>query len=97
MPTEPRTANTDILTSDNAAYDAMEKVDVHSRGPPAADDDGEYALPSPPLIHQPLPAIPTVGGAEETNSQHPVTGTGEEEEDGMYEAIPGEEYLIVYI
>ena len=95
MPTEPRPAvvnKTDILTSDNAAYEAMQKVDVHSGGPPTADD-GEYVVPS---IHQPLPAIPTVGGAEETTSPRPVTGTGGEEgEDGMYEAIPGAEYLTV--
>ena len=83
--------NTDIVTSDNAAYEAMKKVDVHSEGPPTADDR-EYVVPSPPLIHQPRPAIPTVGGAEETTSPRPVTGSGEEEKDDMYEAIPGEEY-----
>ena len=99
MRTEPRPAvvnKTDISTFDNAAYEAMKKVDVHPGGLPTADDDGEYVVPFPPLTHQPLPAIPTVGRAEETTSPRPVTGTGEEEgEDGMYEAIPGAEYLTV--
>ena len=95
MPTKPRPAtisDTYILTSDNAPYEPMQKVVVHSGGSPTADNEGGYMVHSLPPIHQHLHAPPTVGKAEDTTSPRPVTGSGEEEEDDMYEAIPGEEY-----
>ena len=81
-----------IKTSSNAAYEMMkqggepeegcEEVASPLRGPPPANQEGMYEVPSPPPSRDPLPAIPP-----------PVPAAGEEEEDeeGVYEIIPGDQ------
>ena len=74
-----------ITTSTNAAYEVMkqgpgepvgyETVDVPQRGPTQAYVEGEYEVPSAP--QPPLPDLPP-------------SKTAEEEEEGVYEAIPGD-------
>ena len=92
---------TAIKTTDNTAYGVMkqgvgepengyEMVDTSPPGgPPPADEGEKYDVPTSSLCREPLPATPTVGGAGEPNSPPPVTGGGEEE-DGVYEIIPGD-------
>ena len=61
------------------------------QGPPPSDEGEKYDVPASPLCREPLPATPTVGGAGEgePKSLPPATGEGEEE-DGVYEIIPGD-------
>ena len=82
-----------IKTSSNAAYEMMkqggepeegcEEVASPLRGPPPANQEVMYEVPSPPPSRDPLPAIPP-----------PVAAAGEEEEEeeeGVYETIPGDQ------
>ena len=83
-----------IKTSSNAAYEMLkqggepeegyEEVASPPRGPPPANREGMYEVPSPPPSRDPLPAIPP-----------PVAAAGEEEEEeeeeGVYEIIPGDQ------
>ena len=79
-----------IKTSSNAAYEMMkqggepeegyEEVASPPRGPPPANQEVMYEVPSPPPSRDPLPAIPP-----------PVAAAGEEEEEGVYEIIPGDQ------
>ena len=84
---------TAIKTTDNTAYEGMKKGvgEPENRyemvntsppgGPPPADEGDKYDVPTS-LCCEPLPATPTVGGAEEP--------TGGGEEDGVNEIIPGD-------
>ena len=77
-----------IATSTNAAYELMkqgqrvseggyEVIDVHQRGATLTSVEAAYEVPS---VHdQPLPDIPPPNEASE-----------EVEEEGVYEAIPGD-------
>ena len=101
LPSPAMVEGTAIKTTDNTAYEVMkqgvgepengyEMVDTSPPGgPPPADEGEKYDVPASPYCREPLPATPTVGGAEEPNSPPPVTGGGEEE-DGVYEIIPGD-------
>ena len=85
----PSPAVVAIKTSSNEAYemvkrgrpdDVYELIDSPPRGPPRASQEGMYEVPSAPPCHYRLPAIPP-----------PVGGAGEkEEEDAVYETIPGD-------
>ena len=59
--------------------EAYELIDIPSSGTtPAADPEGTYETPSAPS--QPLPSTPLPSEAKDE----------EEEEEGVYEAIPGD-------
>ena len=89
---------TAIKTTGNAAYGVMkqgvgepesgyEMVDTSPPGgPPPADEGDKYDVPASPHCREPLPATPTVGRAGKPNSPP----GGGEEEDGVYEIIPGD-------
>ena len=81
-----------IKTSDNAAYEIVkqgqgepgeegyELVSLsRARGPPVAKVEGTYEVPSVPPSCDPLPAVPL-----------PVARTEDDEEEGVYEIIPGD-------
>ena len=80
-----------IKTSDNAAYELMkqgrgepeeegyELVASPPRGPPVANVEEMYEVPSVPPSRDPLPAIPP-----------PVARAEDEVEEGVYEVIPGD-------
>ena len=94
LPGSPVIEGVAITTTPNTAYETMkqggrvggeyEVVNSPPGGPPLSKDlEGMYEVPSPPSSHQPVPlpvAPPTPGN---------VGGAGEEEEE-VYEPIPGD-------
>ena len=83
-----------VNTNPNTAYeqhgqrgrlaDDYEPISSPPGGPPP-DVDEKYDIPSPPTPHQPLPAIPPPVAPPTASN----VGVAEEEE-GVYEIIPGD-------
>ena len=101
LPGSPMSAvkGVSITTTTNAAYEMVKQeggtheYDLVSEPPgtyppPAKDLGVAYETPSLPPSHQPLPAIPLPVA---TPPSEKVGVAGEEEEEGVYDSIPGDQ------